>query len=422
MAVEPAVHNATPGGFSGTAVRADFPVFDNPTGTGKRLVFLDAAASAPKPQVVIEAVADTYAHHYANVHRGIYELSEDATNRFEGARRKVAGFIGAPSEREVVFVRNATEAINLVAYSWGRTNVGAGDLVVTTQLEHHANIVPWQQLTREVGARLEYVALTDDGRLDMDDLREKLAHGPKLLAVAHVSNALGTINPVDEITRMGHDAGALVLVDAAQSAPHMPVDVQQIGCDFLVLSGHKMLGPSGVGALWAHRELLEAMPPFLTGGSMIIRVTLEKAEWNSVPAKVEAGPPAIAEAVGLGAAIDYLNGLGMNRVREHERYLFEHAWAALGEIPGVRRLGPDDPEIHAGVISFVLDEAHPHDVATIFDHEGVAVRAGHHCAQPVMLRYDIPATTRASFYVYNDLDDVEALSGAIRAVQKVFGG
>jgi cysteine desulfurase/selenocysteine lyase len=422
MAVEPAVHNATPGGFSGTAVRADFPVFDNPTGTGKRLVFLDAAASAPKPQVVIDAVADTYAHHYANVHRGIYELSEDATNRFEGARRKVAGFIGAPSEREVVFVRNATEAINLVAYSWGRTNVGAGDLVVTTQLEHHANIVPWQQLTREVGARLEYVALTDDGRLDMDDLREKLAHGPKLLAVAHVSNALGTINPVDEITRMGHDAGALVLVDAAQSAPHMPVDVQQIGCDFLVLSGHKMLGPSGVGALWAHRELLEAMPPFLTGGSMIIRVTLEKAEWNSVPAKFEAGTPAIAEAVGLGAAIDYLNGLGMDRVREHERYLFEHAWAALGEIPGVRRLGPDDPEIHAGVISFVLDEAHPHDVATIFDHEGVAVRAGHHCAQPVMLRYDIPATTRASFYVYNDLDDVEALSGAIRAVQKVFGG
>jgi len=422
MAVEPAVRNATPGGFSGTAVRADFPVFDNPTGTGKRLVFLDAAASAPKPRVVIDAVADTYAHHYANVHRGIYELSEDATNRFEGARRKVAGFIGAPSEREVVFVRNATEAINLVAYSWGRTNVGAGDLVVTTQLEHHANIVPWQQLTREVGARLEYVALTDDGRLDMDDLREKLAHGPKLLAVAHVSNALGTINPVDEITRMGHDAGALVLVDAAQSAPHMPVDVQQIGCDFLVLSGHKMLGPSGIGALWAHRELLEAMPPFLTGGSMIIRVTLEKAEWNSVPAKFEAGTPAIAEAIGLGAAIDYLNGLGMDRVREHERYLFEHAWAALGEIAGVRRLGPDDPEIHAGVISFVLDEAHPHDVATIFDHEGVAVRAGHHCAQPVMLRYDIPATTRASFYVYNDLDDVEALAGAIRAVQKVFGG
>jgi cysteine desulfurase/selenocysteine lyase len=422
MAVEPVVRPSPPGGFSGSALRADFPVFDNLTGTGKRLVFLDAAASAPKPKVVIDAVADTYAHHYANVHRGIYELSEDATNRFEGARRKVAAFIGAPSEREVVFVRNATEAINLVAYSWGRTNLKAGDLVVTTQLEHHANIVPWQQLTREVGARLEYVAITDDGQLDMDDLRAKLAQGPKLLAVAHVSNALGTINPVDEITRMGHEAGALVLVDAAQSAPHMPVDVQQIGCDFLALSGHKMLGPSGVGALWAHRELLEAMPPFMTGGSMIIRVTLEKAEWNAVPAKFEAGTPAIAEAIGLGAAIDYLTALGMDRVREHERYLFEHAWAALGEIPGVRRLGPDDPDIHAGVISFVLDEAHPHDVATIFDHEGVAVRAGHHCAQPVMLRYDIPATTRASFYVYNDLDDVEALAAAIRAVQRVFGG
>jgi len=421
MAVEPAVRASSPGGFSGAALRADFPVFETPTGTGKRLVFLDAAASAPKPRVVIDAVADTYAHHYANVHRGIYELSEDATNRFEGARRKVAAFIGAPSEREVVFVRNATEAINLVAYSWGRTNVHEGDLVLTTQLEHHANIVPWQQLTREVGARLEYVELTDDGRLDMDDLRAKLAHGPKLLAVAQVSNALGTINPVDEITRLAHEAGALVLVDAAQSAPHMPVDVQQIGCDFLALSGHKMLGPSGIGALWAHREILEAMPPFLTGGSMIIRVTLEKAEWNAVPAKFEAGTPAIAEAVGLGAAIDYLNGLGMERVREHERYLFEHAWAALGEIPGVRRLGPDDPGIHAGVISFVLDEAHPHDVATIFDHEGVAVRAGHHCAQPVMLRYDVPATTRASFYVYNDLDDVQALTGAIRAVQQIFG-
>jgi cysteine desulfurase/selenocysteine lyase len=367
-------------------------------------------------------VADAYAHHYANVHRGIYELSEDATNRFEGARRKVAAFVNAPSEREIVFVRNATEAINLVAYSWGRANLRAGDRVVTTQLEHHANIVPWQQLTREVGAALDYVAITDDGRLDLDDLRAKLANRPKLLAVAHVSNALGTINPVADITAMAHDAGALVLVDAAQSAPHMPVDVQAIGCDFLALSGHKMLGPSGIGALWGRRELLDAMPPFMTGGSMIIRVTMDGAEWNEVPAKFEAGTPAIAEAIGLGAAIDYLTGLGMDNVREHERYLFEQAWAALGEIPGVRRLGPDDPEIHGGVISFVLDGIHPHDVATIFDHEGVAVRAGHHCAQPVMQRYDVPATTRASFYVYNDLDDVEALAGAVRATQQIFGG
>jgi cysteine desulfurase/selenocysteine lyase len=422
MAVQPAAPTTIPGAFSGTARRADFPVFERPTGTGKRLVFLDAAASSPKPQVVIDAVADAYAHHYANVHRGIYELSEDATARFEAARRKVAAFLNAPSEREIVFVRNATEAINLVAYSWGRANLGAGDRVVTTQLEHHANIVPWQQLTREVGATLDYVAITDDGRLDMDDLRAKLTARPKLVAVAAVSNALGTINPVGEIARLAHEAGALLMVDAAQAAPHMPIDIQAIDCDFLAISGHKMLGPSGVGALWGRRALLDAMPPFMTGGSMIIRVTLDGAEWNEVPAKFEAGTPAIAEAIGLGAAIDYLTALGMDNVREHERYLFTAAWQALGEIPGVRRLGPDDPEIHAGVISFVLDDVHPHDVATIFDHEGVAVRAGHHCAQPVMLRYDIPATTRASFYVYNDLDDVQALADAVRATQHVFAG
>jgi cysteine desulfurase/selenocysteine lyase len=422
MVAQPAVPSAIPGAFSGTALRADFPVFDRPTGGGKRLVFLDAAASAPKPRVVIDALADTYSHHYANVHRGIYELSEDATSRFEGARRKVAAFLGAPSEREIVFVRNATEAINLVAYSWGRSNIGKGDRIVTTQLEHHANIVPWQQLAAETGAILDYVAITDDGRLDMDDMRAKLSLGPKLLAVAQVSNALGTINPVAEIVEMAHQAGALVLVDAAQSAPHMPIDIQALDCDFLAISGHKMLGPSGIGALWGRRALLDAMPPFMTGGSMIIRVSLEGAEWNEVPAKFEAGTPSIAEAIGLGAAIDYLTGLGMDAVREHERYLFEAAWGALGEIPGVRLLGPDDPDIHAGVISFVLDEAHPHDVATIFDHEGVAVRAGHHCAMPVMLRYDIAATTRASFYVYNDLDDVDALVGAVRATQRLFGG
>jgi len=422
MAIEPALTTLTPGAFSGAALRADFPVFDAPTRSGRRLVYLDAAASAPKPRTVIETMADAYGHHYANVHRGIYELSEDATARFEAARGKVAAFIGAASRREIVFVRNATEAINLVAYSWGRTNVGAGDRVVTTQLEHHANIVPWQQLTREVGATLDYVAITDDGRLEMDDLRVKLAARPKLLAVAAVSNALGTINPLAEIVRMGHEAGALVLVDAAQAAPHMPIDVAALDCDFLALSGHKMLGPSGIGALWARRELLEAMPPFLTGGSMITKVTLDGAEWNEVPYKFEAGTPAIVEAIGLGAAIDYLTALGMDAVREHERFLFERAWAALGEIPGVRRFGPDDAATHAGVISFVLDGIHPHDVATVFDGEGVAVRAGHHCAQPVMLRYDIPATTRASFYVYNDLDDVDALASAVNATQSLFAG
>ncbi len=420
MAIEPAATAVIPGAFSGAALRGDFAVFDAPTRSGKRLVYLDAASSAPKPRSVVDTMSDTYSHHYANVHRGIYELSEDATARFEGARRKLARFIGARSEREIVFVRNATEAINLVAYSWGRSNVRAGDRVVTTQLEHHANIVPWQQLTREVGATLDYVAITDDGRLELDDLRAKLAQGPKLLAVAGVSNALGTINPLAEIVEMAHAAGALVLVDAAQSAPHMPIDVAALDCDFLALSGHKMLGPSGIGALWGRRELLDAMPPFMTGGSMIIRVTMDGAEWNEVPYKFEAGTPAIVEAIGLGAAIDYLTALGMEAVRAHERHLFEQAWAALGEIPGVRRLGPDDAATHAGVISFVLDGIHPHDVATVFDSEGVAIRAGHHCAQPVMLRYDIPATTRASFYVYNDLDDVEALAAAVRATQTLF--
>jgi len=414
--VSPAASSA----LDGSALRADFPVFERPTRSGKPLAFLDSAASSQKPRAVIDAIADAYGHHYANVHRGIYELSEDATARFEGARRRLAGFIGATSDRELIFVRNATEAINLVAFSWGRANVGVGDLILSTEMEHHANLVPWQQLAAETGATLEYVAITEDGRVDMADLRSRLGRGPKLLAIGHVSNALGTINPVAEIARLAHEAGALILVDAAQSVPHMPVSVQELGADFLAFSGHKMLGPSGIGALWGRRELLDAMPPFMTGGSMIIKVTLEGAEWNEVPAKFEAGTPAIVEAIGLGAAIDYLTNLGMDNVREHEKYLFEHAWAALADIPGVRLFGPADSAIHAGVISFVLDEAHPHDVATVFDNEGVAVRAGHHCAQPVMLRYDIPATTRASFYVYNDLDDIDALTSAVRATQTLF--
>ena len=407
--------------LDGTALRADFPVFDRPHRSGRPLVYLDSAASSPKPRVVIDAIADAYAHHYANVHRGIYELSEDATARYEAARKALARFIGAPSDREIVFVRNATEALNLVAYSWGRSNLGPGDRILATEMEHHANLVPWQQVAAATGAAIDYVKLTDDGRLDRDDLREKLARGPRLFAVGHVSNSLGTINPVAEITAEAHAAGALVVLDAAQSVPHMPVDVAALGVDFLALSGHKMLGPSGIGALWGRRELLDAMPPFLTGGSMITRVTLEGTEWNEVPWKFEAGTPAIAEAAGLHAAIDYLTNLGMANVRAHERALFSAAWSALGEIDGLRRLGPHDPDEHAGVISFVLDGVHPHDVATIFDSEAVAVRAGHHCAQPVMQRYDLPATTRASFYVYNDLDDVARLTDAIAAVGRVFG-
>jgi cysteine desulfurase / selenocysteine lyase len=418
MAIEQATgHSVT----EGAAPRADFPMFDRPHRSGRPLAFLDSAASSPKPRVVIDALADAYGHHYANVHRGIYELSEDATRRFEASRSALGRFIGAPSDREVVFVRNATEAINLVAYSWGRANIGPGDRLLATEMEHHANLVPWQQLAAERGATIEYVRLTDDGRLDLDDLRAKLAREPKLVAFGQVSNSLGTINPVAEIAALARDAGAVTVLDAAQSVPHMPVDVASLGVDFLALSGHKMLGPSGIGGLWGRRELLDAMPPFMTGGSMITRVTLEGTEWNEVPWKFEAGTPAIAEAVGLHAAIDYLQGIGMDAVRAHERLLFERAWAALSELPGVRLLGPASPEEHAGVLSFVVDGVHPHDVATIFDGEAVAVRAGHHCAQPVMLRYDLPATTRASFYVYNDLHDIDRLTDAIRVVQRVFG-
>ena len=414
--VSPAASSA----LDGSALRADFPVFERPTRSGKPLAFLDSAASSQKPRAVIEAIADAYGHHYANVHRGIYELSEDATARFEGARRRLAGFIGATSDRELIFVRNATEAINLVAFSWGRANVGVGDLILSTEMEHHANLVPWQQLAAETGATLEYVAITEDGRVDMADLRSRLGRGPKLLAIGHVSNALGTINPVAEIARLAHEAGALILVDAAQSVPHMPVSVQELGADFLAFSGHKMLGPSGIGGLWARRSLLDAMPPFMTGGSMISRVTLTGTTWNEVPWKFEAGTPAIAEAIGLAAAVDYLEALGMANVREHERFLFERAWAALGAISGMRLLGPADPDQHAGVISFVVDRIHPHDLATVLDREGIAVRAGHHCAQPVMLHYDLPATTRASFYLYNDLDDIARLADAIRACQELF--
>ena len=418
MAIEQAT---TPDVVDGAALRADVPVFDRPHRSGRPLAYLDSASSSQKPRSVIEALADAYAHHYANVHRGIYELSTDADSRYEAARRALARFIGAPSEREVVFVRNATEAINLVAYSWGRANVGPGDLLLSTEMEHHANLVPWQQLAAGTGATLEYVRLTDDGRLDLDDLRARLAHGPRLVAFNQVSNSLGTINPVAEIAAMAREAGAVTVLDAAQSVPHMPVDVGALGVDFLALSGHKMLGPSGIGALWGRRELLDAMPPFLTGGSMIIRVTLEGTEWNEVPWKFEAGTPAIAEASGLTAAIGYLEAIGMANVRAHERGLFEHAWAALGQIRGVRLLGPSSPDEHAGVIGIVVEGVHPHDVATILDGEGIAVRAGHHCAQPIMQRYDLPATTRASFYVYNDRDDVDRLADAIRSVQRLFG-
>ncbi|MEO8510381.1 MAG: cysteine desulfurase [Chloroflexota bacterium] len=427
MAIEQAVASATDEhGLDGTALRADFPVFERLTRSGKRLVYLDAAASSPKPRAMIDALADAYAHHYANVHRGIYELSEDATARYEGARKRLARFIGAPSEREIVFVRNATEAINLVAHSWGRANLGPGDTILATEMEHHANLVPWQLIAQATGATISYVAIDEAGRLVLDDLERKLAGSDgrpaKLLAFSHVSNALGTINPVREIVERAHAVRALVMLDVAQSVPHMPVDVAALGADFVALSGHKMMGPSGIGALWARRELLDAMPPFLAGGSMISRVTLAGTTFAEVPWKFEAGTPAIAEAMGLAAAIEYLDGLGMQKVRQHERWLTQTAWDALGTIDGLHRYGPGNPDEQAGIISFTLDAIHPHDVATILDREGVAVRAGHHCAQPVMLHYGVPATTRASFYVYNDADDIAALIDAIGSTIRLFRG
>ncbi len=402
-------------------IRDDFPILRNSTdANGRPLTFLDSAASSQKPEVVLAAMDDYYRTANANIHRGVYRLSEEATGRYERARQTVAAFIGAPMARECVFVRNTTEAINLVAMTWGRRNIGPGDLIVLTVMEHHANLVPWQVLAEERGAELAFVRMTTDGRLDLDHLDELLARGPKLVAFAHVSNALGTIHPAAEITRRAKAAGATVLIDAAQSVPHMPVNIAALGCDFLVFSGHKMLGPMGSGVLWGRLELLEAMPPFLTGGSMIRKVELTGTTWADVPAKFEAGTPAVADAVGLGVACDYLSAIGMEAVRAHERDLVTLAIERLSALPGVTLLGPLRPEVQAGVLSFTVDGVHPHDVAAILDEHNVAVRAGHHCCQPLMRELGLVATTRASFSVYNDESDIERLVEALERVRAVF--
>jgi cysteine desulfurase/selenocysteine lyase len=403
--------------FDAAAVAAQFPILQREIG-GKRVVYLDSGATAQKPASVLETLDASYRLHNANIHRGVYTLAQEATDRFEGARERIARFIGArPSE--TIFTKNVTEAINLVAYSWGRHNLHAGDTVVLTPMEHHANIVPWQQVTREVGARLAYVELTEDGRLDLDSLDALLKLEPKLVAVAHVSNVLGTRNPVEEIVRRAHAAGALVLVDGAQAVPHQRVDVAAIGADFYGFTGHKVYGPTGIGVLHGRRELLEAMEPFLTGGDMIGQVDFHEATWKELPWKFEAGTSPYIEATGLGAAVEWLDALGVDAVHEHEAEMTRYALERLVEVPGLTIYGPA-AEHRGGIVSFALEGVHPHDVAEILGRDQICVRAGHHCAQPLMRRLGVPATTRASFSAHTVPADVDALVEGLAGVRRVF--
>ena len=415
-----ATASVTSAGLDPAAVAAQFPILRRED-DGQPLVYLDSAATAQKPAVVIEAMADLLRRSNANIHRGVYPLAQESTDAFEGARRTIAGWIGAAYE-ETLFAKNVTEAINLVAYSWGRRNVGPGDRVLITQMEHHSNIVPWQLLCREVGASLDYVEVRDDGTLDLDSLDSGLARGPKLLAVSHVSNVLGTVNPVADIVARAHEAGAVVLVDGAQAAPHYRVDVRGLGADFYGFTGHKLYGPTGVGVLYGRRELLEEMPPFLGGGDMISSVDWQESRWNSLPWKFEAGTSPYVEAAGLGAAVEWFAGLGIENVVAHERDLVAYALERLGEVPGLRVYGPAAPGEHRGTaISFALEGVHPHDVAEIVARKNVCIRAGHHCAQPLMRRLGVPATSRASFGVHNSRGDVDKLVDALGDVRRIFG-
>jgi cysteine desulfurase/selenocysteine lyase len=402
-------------------VRKDFPILERQV-HGRHLVYLDSAATSQKPQCVLDAMTRFYEQHNANVHRGVHALAEEATEAYESARRKVARFVGA-DPRGVVFTKNATEAFNLLAYSYARTALGEGDILLSTQMEHHANIVPWQLVQEEAGFDLRFIPCSPDGWLDLDWFDEVVATGRvKLLTVTSMSNVLGTINPVREMAERVRAArqDAVVVVDGAQSVPHLPTDILDLGADFLCFSGHKMCGPTGVGVLAGRPELLEAMPPFLGGGEMIANVTLEGATFNEVPYKFEAGTPAIAEAVGLGAAVDYLERLGMNAIRAHEVELLEAVIPALESVEGVRVHGPHDPARRGAAVSFSIAGLHPHDIGTIMDREGVAVRAGHHCAKPLMRVLGTVATTRASFYLYNTVDEITALVDAIEATKAFF--
>jgi cysteine desulfurase/selenocysteine lyase len=405
--------------FDVEVIRRDFPILSRQV-HGKPLVYLDNAATTQKPRAVIDALVHYYEHQNANIHRAIHTLGEEATAAYEGTRAKVSRFINAPRPENIVFTRSATESLNLVASAWGRANLREGDEIVLTQMEHHSNMVPWQRLAQEVGATVRYIGVTDEGTLDLDGLDDIITDRTKLVSVTQVSNAFGTINPLGKIIAAAHRRGALAVVDGAQSVPHMPVDVQALDCDFLAFSGHKMLGPTGVGVLYARYELLEAMEPYQSGGEMISRVRLEGATWNDVPWKFEAGTPNIAGVVAFSAALDYLSALGMDNVRAHERELTAYALRRIRKLEDIIVYGVQDASQRGGVVSFNYPDIHPHDVGTILDREGVAIRAGHHCAQPLMRRFDMAGTARASFYIYSTLAEVDALVAGIEKARAFF--
>lgn len=404
--------------FDVNKIREDFPILKRKI-NGHDLVYLDNAATSQKPRQVIEAISDYYENHNANAHRGVHTLAEEATKMYEEARAKVAGFVNARKTEEIIFVRNATEALNLVVYSWGRANIKQGDEIVVSEMEHHSNLVPWQILAKETGAIIKYIPFDENGELQISNFKLQISKRTRVVSVVHVSNSLGTINPIKEIAKLAHDAGAIIVVDGAQSVPHMKVDVQSLDADFLAFSGHKMLGPMGIGALYGKYDLLEAMPPFMFGGDMIRKVTLTESSWNDVPYKFEAGTPNVADAVGLGAAIDYLENLGMESVRSHEIELTSYALERLGLIKGLTIYGPKDAKRRGGVVAFTIKGAHPHDIASILDGGGIAVRSGHHCTMPVHLKLGIPASTRASFYAYNTKEEVDKLTEGLEKAKRI---
>ena len=412
--------------FSVAKIRRDFPIFERTIRDGKRLVYLDSGATAQKPWAVINAESDFYSKHNAAVHRGAHQLAEEATDAYEGARAIVAQFIGA-AENEVIFTKSATETLNLVAYAMGNAEPGnrfaltSSDSIVVTEMEHHANLIPWQQLAKRTGAALTWFKVTEDSRLDLSNIDQIITSKTKVVAVTHQSNVLGTINPLEEIVKRAHEVGAVVVLDACQSVPHMKVNVAALGVDFLAFSGHKAIGPTGVGILWGKSELLDELPPFLTGGSMVESVTMSSATWAQVPQKFEAGVPNMAQAVGLGAAFNYLSAIGMDAIREHEISLTDYALKKMLAIPGIRIVGPQSNDSRGATISFTIKDIHPHDLGQYVDSQGIAVRTGHHCAWPLAKCMNVPATTRASFYLYNDQDDVDALVDAVVGAQEYFG-